>query len=67
MMTGCSLVTHYNVAMCHHYWDSRNLPAHLFDEFSIQANLRQHGLVSDAYPLKLVPVVRLNEAGNHGS
>jgi hypothetical protein len=53
--------------MCHHYWDSRNLPAHLFDEFSIQANLRQHGLVSDAYPLKLVPVVRLNEAGNHGS
>jgi len=49
--------------MCHHYRGSRLPPEHLRDEFSIRANLSQVGLQFDAWPLKPVPVVRLNANG----
>lgn len=50
--------------MCHHYRGSRNPPAHLADEFSVRSNLYQLTLPDESfYPLKPVPVIRLDDAG----
>lgn len=50
--------------MCHHYRGARNPPAHLADEFSVRMNLKQLELpVGDYWPLKPVPVVRLDDQG----
>jgi putative SOS response-associated peptidase YedK len=50
--------------MCHHYRGSRIQPEHFVAEFSIRANLSHLGLGFDAWPLKPVQVVRLNESCN---
>lgn len=54
----------YTDAMCHHYRGSRTPPEHLANEFSIRAQMRQLQLpVGDFWPLKPVPVVRLDDQG----
>jgi putative SOS response-associated peptidase YedK len=53
--------------MCHHYKGSRNPPEHLCDEFSIrttQALAVPHLFEElDYWPLAIVPVIRLDDAG----